>query len=132
MNEPEKNININPFTVNSKATGKRKTLALSTIHSIFGISKNRKKKPALYQLYDCTKEGTDIEGQKIIFYLCKTKSRKWITIYLCGKGLINTRSRANRIRLTLRWYPHSSKHCWYPRVFENPNLKIHVLLLIIT
>ena len=47
---------------------------------IFGISKDQKKKPALYKLYDYTKGGTDIVDQKISFYSCKTKSRKWTTI----------------------------------------------------
>ena len=41
---------------------------------IFGISKDQKKKPALYKLYDYTKGGIDIVDQKISFYSCKTKS----------------------------------------------------------
>ena len=53
------------------------------------------KKPALYKLCDFTKGGTDIVDQKITFYLCKTKSRKWTTIafsYLLDICHINTAS----------------------------------------
>ena len=94
-NEPEKNINLNSFIVNSKTTGKRNILILSTMQPIFGISKDQKKKPALYKLYDYTKGGTDIVDQKISFYSCKTKSRKWTTIafsYLLDTCRINAAS----------------------------------------
>ena len=36
-NEPEKNINLNSFIVNSKTTGKRNISILSTMHPIFII-----------------------------------------------------------------------------------------------
>ena len=37
----------------------------------------KKRKPALYKLYNYSKRGTDIVDQKITFYSCKTK---WTTI----------------------------------------------------
>ena len=79
-NEPEKRINLNSYVVNTKSSGKRNVLMLSTIHPILGISKDVKPKPALYKLYDYTKGGTDIVDQKISFYSCKPKSRKWTIV----------------------------------------------------
>ena len=65
------------------------------MHSIVGISKDQKKKPVLYKLHDYTKGGTDLEDQKLSFYLCKTRSRKWTTIavlYLLDTCRINAAS----------------------------------------
>lgn len=47
-------------------------------HNIF--SKDLKSKPALYKLYDFTKGGTDIVDQKMMYYSCKAKSRKWTIV----------------------------------------------------
>ena len=51
------------------------------MHPIFLlISKDLRKKPALYKLCDYTKRGTDIVHQTISFNSCKIKSQKWTTI----------------------------------------------------
>ena len=50
---------------------------LSTLNPILGIAKDFKAKLALYKLYDFTTGGTDIVDQKISFFSCKPKSRKW-------------------------------------------------------
>jgi len=41
---------------------------------------DEKKRPAAYKLYDFTKGGTDIVDQKMSFYTCKAKSRKWTMV----------------------------------------------------
>ena len=53
---------------------------LSTVHSILEISENIKPLSALYKLYDFTKGGTDIVDQRMSFYSCKPKSRKWTIV----------------------------------------------------
>ena len=50
-------------------------LLLSTV---LGMSKNPKRKPSIYKLYDYTKGGTDIVDQRMGTYSCHTKSRRWI------------------------------------------------------
>ena len=54
---------------------------LSTVDPIQGVAKDdNKKKPAVHKLYNFTKGGTDIVDQKMLFYSCKTKSRKWTLV----------------------------------------------------
>ena len=61
--------------------GKKSVIVLSTINSIQGVTKDDdKKKPVMYKLYDFTKGGTDIVDQKMSFYSCITKSRKWTLV----------------------------------------------------
>ena len=56
---------------------------LSTAPPILGITKDDgKSKLGIYKVYDFTKGGTDIIDQRIGFYTCKPKSRKWtITVF---------------------------------------------------
>ena len=52
---------------------------LSTAPPILGITKDDgKSKLGIYKVYDFTKGGTDIIDQRMGFYTCKPKSRKWI------------------------------------------------------
>ena len=65
---------------------------LLTVHPILGISKDIKPKPALYKLYDFTKGGTEIVDQRMSFYSCKQKSRKWTIVafsYLLNTCRVN-------------------------------------------
>ena len=79
-NEPEKRINGNSYVVSTKSSGKWNVLMLSTVHPILGISKDIKPKPVLYKLYDFTIGGIEIVDQKMSFYSCKPKSRKWTIV----------------------------------------------------
>ena len=56
---------------------------LSTAPPILGITKDDgKSKLGIYKVYDFTKGGTDIIHQRVGFYTCKPKSRKWtITMF---------------------------------------------------
>ena len=56
---------------------------LSTAPPILGITKDDgKSKLGIYKVYDFTKGGTDIIDQRMGFYTCKPKSRKWtITVF---------------------------------------------------
>ena len=38
---------------------------------------DNKSKPVIYKLYDFSKDGTDIVGQKMGLYSCKSKSKCW-------------------------------------------------------
>ena len=38
---------------------------------------DNKSKPAIYKLYDFSKGGTDIIDQRMGFYSCKSKSKRW-------------------------------------------------------
>ena len=68
---------LHSYVVKTKSTGLRNALLLSTVQPILGVSKNPKKKPAIYKLYDYTKGGTDIIDQRMGTYSCHTKSRRW-------------------------------------------------------
>ena len=63
---------------------KKNVILLSTAPPILGITKDdRKSKLGIYKVYDFTKGGTDIIDQRMIFYTCKPKSRKWkITVFI--------------------------------------------------
>ena len=56
---------------------------LSTTPPILGIPKDDgKSKLGIYKVYDVTKGRTDIIDQRMGFYTCKPKSRKWtITVF---------------------------------------------------
>jgi len=74
----EKMLNLHSFVTKTKSSGKKNILLLSTMKPIMGVVKNdAKKKPAIFKLYDFTKGGTDIIDQRMGFYSCKGKSRRW-------------------------------------------------------
>ena len=73
----KKKVNLNFYVVSTKSSGKRNVLMLSTVHPILRLSKDIKPKPALYELYDFTNGATDIVDQRMSFYSCIPKSRKW-------------------------------------------------------
>ena len=61
----------------SESTSKRKVLILSTMQSILEVTKDDgKKKLAIIELYNFTKEGTDVVDQKMGNYSVKTESSK--------------------------------------------------------
>ena len=58
--------------------GKKSVILLSIAPLILGITKdNEKSKLGMYKVYDFTKGGTNIIDQRMGFYTCKPKSRKW-------------------------------------------------------
>ena len=67
---------LHSYVIKTKSTGLRNVLLLSTGQPILGVSKNPKKKPAIYKLYDYTKDGTDIIDQRMGTYSCHVKSRR--------------------------------------------------------
>ena len=56
---------------------------LSIAPPILGITNDDgKNKLGIYKVYDFTKGGTDITEQRMGFYTCKSKARKWtITVF---------------------------------------------------
>ena len=75
---PEKKIALCSYNVKTKSKGKKNVLLLTTTRPLAGTTKDDGKcKPAIYKLYDFTKGGTDIVDQRIGFYTCKAKSRRW-------------------------------------------------------
>lgn len=71
--------NISSYVVKT-SKGKKNVMVVSTVEPVLGITKDDKKKPALYKLYDFTKGGTDIIDQKMGSYTTKAKSRKWTKV----------------------------------------------------
>ena len=69
-------------------------MILTTVKPILGTSKHDPKlKPAIYKQYDYTKGGTDIIDQRMSFYSCKAKSRRWtmtILAYILDTCRVNT------------------------------------------
>lgn len=70
-------ISLHSYVVHTKSTGKRNVLLLCTVPPIVGVTKDDKRKPAVYKLYDMTKGGTDIVDQRMGSFTSKSKSRKW-------------------------------------------------------
>lgn len=71
-------ISMTSYVVNTKSSGKRNVLVLSTVNPILGVTKDDGKcKPAIIKFYDYTKGGTDIVDQKMGRYSVKPKSSKW-------------------------------------------------------
>jgi len=74
----QKKLVLHSYVVKTKSTGLRNVLMLSSLPPLLGTVKNdRKRKPAIYKVYDFTKGGTDIVDQRMANYSCKTKSIKW-------------------------------------------------------
>ena len=68
--------NLHSYVVKTKSSGKRNALMLSTVPPLLATTKDdNKSKPAIYKLYDFSKDGTDIIDQKMGFYSCKSKSK---------------------------------------------------------
>ena len=71
-------LNLHSYVVKTKSSGKRNVLLLSTVPPLLGTTKDdNKSKPAIYKLYDFSKGGTDIIDQRMGFYSCKSKSKRW-------------------------------------------------------
>ena len=71
-------MSISPYVVKT-CKGKKNVILLSTAPPILDITKDDgKSKLRIYKVYDLTKGGTDIIDQRMEFYSCKPKSRKWI------------------------------------------------------
>lgn len=73
-----KKISLHSYVVNTKSSGKKNVLALSSMPPILGITKDDKhKKPAVLKFYDFSKVGTDVIDQRMGSYTVNTKSRRW-------------------------------------------------------
>ena len=75
-------MSISPYVVKTSKV-KKNVILLSTTPPILGIAKDDgKRKIGICKVYDFTKGGTDIIDQRMGFYTCKPKSRKWtITVF---------------------------------------------------
>lgn len=75
--ERQKKLAMMSYVVKT-AGGKKNVLMLTSLNPLLGTTIDDKKvKPAPYKLYDFTKGGTDIVDQRMEFYSCKPKSRRW-------------------------------------------------------
>ena len=71
-------LTMHSYVVKTKSSGKRNVLFLATLPPLFATTKNdNKSKSAIYTLYDFSKGRTDIIDQKMGFYSCKSKSKRW-------------------------------------------------------
>ena len=71
-------LNVTSYVANTKSSGKRNVLVLSTLNPILGLTKvDGKSKPAIINFYDFTKGGTDIVDQIMGKHTVKPKSSKW-------------------------------------------------------
>ena len=74
----ENKLVLHSHVVPTKSSGKRNVLLLSAVQPILGVTKDDgKKKPAIYKLYDFTKDGTDVMDHRIGADTCKAKSNLW-------------------------------------------------------
>ena len=72
-------LNLHSYVVKTKSSRKRNVLLLSVVPPLLATTKdNNKSKPAIYKLYDFSRGGTDIIDQRMGFYSCKPKSKRWI------------------------------------------------------
>lgn len=71
-------FSLHSYVVNTKSTGTKNVMLLSTMPPLLGTTKDDgKSKPALLKFYDFSKGGTDIVDQRIGNYTVNTMSRRW-------------------------------------------------------
>ncbi len=70
-------IHLTEYTVVNKSKGKRSIVILSTMIPYRGVTKDRRKKPAIFKLYDFTKGGVDIVDQRMAKWSTQIKCTKW-------------------------------------------------------
>ena len=70
-------IHLTEYTVVNKSKGKRSIVILSTMIPYRGVTKDRRKKPAIFKLYDFTKGGVDIVDQRMANWSTQIKCTKW-------------------------------------------------------
>ena len=82
---------------------KKNVILLSAAPSILGITKDDgKSKLGIYKVYDFTKGAADIINQRMGFYTCKPKSRKWtITVFSYVMSSKRNTILVNRILLNI-------------------------------
>ena len=77
--ESQGTVTLHSYVVNTKSSGKRNVLLLSSQPPLLGVTKDVKKKPAIYKFYDYTKGGTDAVDYRMGVNTVKTKSKRWIS-----------------------------------------------------
>ena len=70
-------IHLTEYTVVNKSRGKRNIVILSTMIPYRGISKDSRRKPAIFKLYDFTKGGVDVVDQRMANWSTQIKTTKW-------------------------------------------------------
>ena len=73
----EKKLSLHSYVANTKSSGRKNVMLLSTATPLMAVTKDDEKKPAIMKLYDFTKGGTDIVDHRINKYTTNTKSNKW-------------------------------------------------------
>ena len=74
-------VTLNLHVMKTKSSGMRKVLLLQTTNSAHYVTQDDKK-PLSYRIYDYTKGGIDIPGQRIGSYTTKYKTRNWTLLAL--------------------------------------------------
>ena len=69
-----KETSLHSYAVKKKSKGKKYVLALATIPSLLGRTKNDKQKPTILKFYDFTKVGTAIMDQRMTSYILPIRS----------------------------------------------------------
>ena len=70
-------MSLHSYVVETKSTGKRNVLLLSTLKPLLAVTRDDGKKTRqIYKVYDFTKGKTDIIDQRAQYYTCKVKSNK--------------------------------------------------------
>ena len=100
MDKDNTTLNVTSYVANTKSSGKRNVLVLSTLNPILGLTKvNGKSNPAIIKFYDffC---GTDIVDHIMGKHTVKPKSWKWMIAafsYILDVACVNesTSSRMN-------------------------------------
>ena len=91
--DEEHDLALGSYVVSSSTKKKKNVFLLSTYKPIFGTAiDDNKNKAALYKLCDFTKAGNDIVNQRMGFYTCKFKSRKWSMVsfsYIVDMACVN-------------------------------------------
>ena len=89
-------ISLHSYVVNSKSSGKKNVLALSSMPVILGTTKDDgKQKPAILKFYDFSKGGTDIIDQRMGNYSVNSMSPRWIMTtfaYLLDTARVNAQT----------------------------------------
>ena len=108
-------VTLHSYVVNTKSRGKKNVLLMSSQPPLLGVTKDEKKKPAMYKLYDYTKGGTDQMDYRMAANTVKTKSNRWTMTamsYLLDTMRINSQTVVSLNRGTDPRKSDSTDYAW--------------------
>lgn len=112
----QEKLSLHSYVVKSKRSGEKNILVLSTLISLLAMTnKDSNRKPAIFKLYDFTKEGSNVMSQRIGMYTTNPKSQRWVSTafsYLLDTIRVNSQTVYSMNSHIDLQQCNSFKYCW--------------------